>query len=69
MEPSEEERNEDEMLDQFRDDDEHTAAWKLFSDVDDRIESMYEGGDLVNVTVRSRRSLTDFGLSAILEGC
>lgn len=64
------EPNEETMLEQFRDDDEHTAAWKLFSDVDDRVESMYDSGDdLVYVNVRSRRDLTGFGSSAILDEC
>jgi hypothetical protein len=45
-------------LDSFRDDDEHSAAWKLISDVDDRLESLYPTNDWVNITARSRKSLT-----------
>ena len=67
MEPIEPREEDDPVLDQFRDDDEHKAAWNLFSDVDDRVESMYETGDLVQVNVRSH--LTDLSRFGILEEC
>lgn len=67
MEPIDDPEDEDVNLDRFRDDDEHSAAWKLFSDVDDRLESLYPADDWVNITARSRKGLTDADTSVTLD--